>query len=132
EPLEHRERHARVEPQALHRRDKSVTPERRRIPWNSRVGISPLWSVGQQDGEVRGRPPQNFIEHLVGGINLGADPDHLLQFAVGGSQALQEWRRRLGPIAIAGDRAKKCETDLCGSRSSWNEASEGDKWVGVG
>jgi hypothetical protein len=62
--------------------------------------------VGQQDGEVRSRTPQNFVEHLVGGLNLGADPDHLFQFAVGGSQALQE-RRRLGPIAIAGDRTEE-------------------------
>ena len=84
EPIEH---HARVQPQALHGGDEAITPERRRVPWNSRIGIRPLWGVGQQDGEVRGRPPQNFVEHLVGGINLGADPDHLLQFAVGGSQA---------------------------------------------
>jgi hypothetical protein len=104
EPLEHGQCHARVEPQALHSRYEAIAPERRRVPWDSRIGIRPLWGVGHQDGKVRGRTPQNFIEHLIGGFDLGADPDHLLQFAVGVAQALQEWQRRLGRIAIAGDR----------------------------
>jgi Anabaena sensory rhodopsin transducer len=60
EPLEHPERHARVEPQALHGRYEAITPERRRVPWYSRIGIRPLWGVGHQDGKVRGCAPQNF------------------------------------------------------------------------
>ena len=47
EPREHGERYTRVEPQALHGRDQTVTPERRGKPWNPRIGIRPLRGVGQ-------------------------------------------------------------------------------------
>src|SRR5580700_1828521 len=103
EPLEHRERHPRVEPQALHGCDEAITPERRRVPWDSRVGVRPLRGLSQQDCEVRSRTPQHYIEHLIGGFDLRADPDYLLQFAVGPSQAFQEWRRP-GLLSIAGNR----------------------------
>jgi hypothetical protein len=47
EPREDGERYTRVEPQALHGRDQSVTPERRRKPWNPRIGVRPLRGMGQ-------------------------------------------------------------------------------------
>jgi hypothetical protein len=42
QPVQHAARDARIDPQHLECRDDSVATERRRIPWDARVGVSPL------------------------------------------------------------------------------------------
>ena len=104
EPLEDAERDARIEPEALQGGDEAVAAERRRIPGDAGVRVGPFGRIGQQDREIRGRPAQHLVEHLVRRADLGADPDHPLELAMRAAQASQEGRG-LALAAVAGDGA---------------------------
>ena len=71
QPLEHAARDPRIDPQHLQRGDQSVAAERRRVPGNAGIGISPLRRIGHQHVEVGHRLAQHLVENVVRGFDAG-------------------------------------------------------------